>query len=91
LSRQRFLETFASKWGIYPGISRILEHTAKNSNGYRHNFGDKFFNGATSGIAWRRSSRHLPEIQDGSRQNEICRFCSYMAKEIQFLIPSERI
>jgi len=33
---------------------------------------------ATSGIAWRR---HLPEIQDGGRQNKIYRLYGYMAED----------
>ena len=48
----------------------------------------KLFNGATFAIAWHQ---HLPEIQDGGRQNEMYIFYSCMTDERQFLILSEQI
>jgi len=47
-----------------------------------------FYNGATSGIAWRR---YPPKIQDGGRQNEMYMFYGCMPDDRQFLIVSERI
>ena len=72
--------TFDGNSGVgvfYPGISRILgAHSNKIPTAVSPCFRVRRFNDATSGIAWRR---HPPEIQDGSRQNEmyILRLCGW--------------
>ena len=76
--------------GILPPrhISSSRAHSNKIPTAIPMFSGSNFFNGATSGIAWRR---HPPEIQDGGHQNEMYIFYGCMANERQFLILSERI
>jgi len=74
LSGQQFLrrlpaEGSCKRGGGYPQAYLDFQSTQQqNSNGYPHVFGIIRSNGTTSGIAWRG---HPPEIQNGSRQNEM--------------------
>jgi len=48
-----------------PGVSRVLWHLGKNSNGYTHGFKVKRFNGANSYVA---GSRYVTGNRYGGKQ-----------------------